>query len=169
MRLVENRSKNIRESFANIIKTKISVDSKWCRSFENWHYKSTKALSHFYFYTNFKLSNDSTHFYHFLAKLKSVYAFGLSVCARFYSHKYSLNALKFIYVIHNWYSMNHIENGAYRTNASIEAHKSILIHYCLWEWKNLKHILTYLYCAKYKKKKTMSFRYTKSCVLRKIL
>ena len=61
-------------------------------------------------------------------KLKSVYAFGLSVClsvcARSNSRKYSSNVLKFKYVTHVWYSMDRIENGIYGTHgSSTETHK----------------------------------------------
>ena len=77
--------------------------------------------------------------------MKSVYAFGLSVCLsvrlsvrlsvcpRSNSRKYSSNVLKLIYVIYIWHSMNRIENGIHKTNGLFrETHKSFPIHYGLW-------------------------------------
>ena len=57
--------------------------------------------------------------------MKSVYAFGLSVCARSNCSKYSSNILKFTYIIRIWYRMDSIENGIDGTNGSYtETHKS---------------------------------------------
>ena len=61
----------------------------------------------------FSLINKS-----FPKRLKCVYAFGLSVCARCNSRKYSWNVLEFICVIHIWFRMDRIENGRRRTNVS---------------------------------------------------
>ena len=82
--------------------------------------------------------------------LKSVYAFGLSVCTRSNSRKYSSNVLNFLYVIQISNSVYRIENGIHGTNgSSTETHK-IFRYIMVYGGGNLKRILTYLSYTKHK-------------------
>ena len=86
--------------------------------------------------------------------MKSVYAFGLSVCPsvcpRSNSRKYPSNVLKLIYFIHIWHNLNRIENGMYTPNGlSTETHKSFPILYGLRGGDFFRDILMYLNCTKY--------------------
>ena len=98
-----------------------------------------------------------TPFWHFPTKLKTVYAFGfsvclsvrlsvclsvrLAVCPRSNSLKYSSNVLKFIYVIHIWYRMDRIENGIYGAKgSSTQTHKIKFLNFKISWYKCLNFL-----------------------------
>ena len=81
--------------------------------------------------------------------MKSVYAFGLSVCSRSNSHKYSSNVLNLIYVVRIWHSINRIKNGICTTNGLSTDTQKFSDTLQRMGKKCLKHILTYFYCTKY--------------------
>ena len=97
--------------------------------------------------------NEKKRKRNFPAKLKSVYEFGLYVCAfarslsRF--RKYSWSNLKFMYNIHVYYSMIHIENGVDRMDVSCTgARKNYLNILRTVGGNNLKCHLASLSCDK---------------------
>ena len=90
------------------------------------------------------------HHWHFPAKLKSVDALSLSVCARVNTRKHTSNVLKFTHINENGYSIYRTKNDIHRTNgSSTKTHKSFLDRLRSMGRKFLKCILTYLYCSKF--------------------
>ena len=75
----------------------------------------------------------------------------LSICARSNSRKLSSDALKLIYIIHIWHSMNYIDNGIGTTNDLSTETVKIFWYITGEKWgeKYLKRILTYLHSTKY--------------------
>ena len=73
----------------------------------------------------------------------------LSVYIRSNSRKYSLNVLKFTYIFHIWYSMDHTENNTDETIGS--STKILKIFRCITVYgvKFLKRILAYSSCTKH--------------------